>query len=161
MLWDEKARREVPGWLSWLHFQLLISTQIMISWSWSTPPGAVSSAPRWVWTLLKILSLPLPLPTRSFLSLKKTKSQKKTVSYPMMILSEERLSDIKNILHYVFWVAQLSVDFGAGDDLAVYWLKSHDRLCPDGTERAWDSSSLLSLYSSHIRTFSPFKINKL
>ena len=42
-----------PGWLSQLSFQLLILTQVLISWSWDQ---ALHQAQHWAWSLLKILS---------------------------------------------------------------------------------------------------------
>ena len=46
------------AWVAQLSVQLLISAQVMISQSWAWLPH---QAPCWVWNLLKILSLPLPL----------------------------------------------------------------------------------------------------
>ena len=46
------------GWLSWLSVWLLISAQVMISWSWDQAPHWVLC---WLWSLLGILSLSLSL----------------------------------------------------------------------------------------------------
>ena len=56
----------VPGWLIQLNVQFLVSVWVMISGSWGQAP---CEALRWMWSLLEILSLPLPLPL--WLSLKK------------------------------------------------------------------------------------------
>ena len=47
-----------PGWLSQVSTRLLVSSLVMISWLWD---GALGQALCWVWSPLKILSLPLPL----------------------------------------------------------------------------------------------------
>ena len=50
---------EAPTWLSQLSIGLLISAQVMIPGWWHRAPHP---ALHWVWSPLKILSLPLPLP---------------------------------------------------------------------------------------------------
>ena len=75
----KNAYGEAPGWLSQLSIQLLISTWVMISglWDW----GACW-APRWVWSLLGILSLPLPVPSAHACSLPlKTNKQTESKAY--------------------------------------------------------------------------------
>ena len=44
----------IPGWLSWLSLQLLISAQVMILELWDWAP---SWALHWAWTLLRVLFL--------------------------------------------------------------------------------------------------------
>ena len=60
-----------PGWLSWLSAWLLISAQVIIPGSWDR---ALSQAPSWAWSLLKILSFSLnrsfPMHARSLLEIK-------------------------------------------------------------------------------------------
>ena len=62
-----------PGWLSQVSIWLLISVPVMIPGSWDWAPCRASY---WVWSLLKILSFPLPLLLPHTLSLSQIKRER-------------------------------------------------------------------------------------
>ena len=80
LFFKKRISKMFRRWGAWvaqsLNFLLLISPQVMISGLWDQVPHWVV---HWVWSLLGILILPLPLslPSSHFLSLLKKKKTKK------------------------------------------------------------------------------------
>ena len=59
------------------------------------------------------------------------------------------------------WLSQLSIqlDFSSGHDLTIHEIETHDALCTDSVDPAWDSLSLCPS-PAHVLSLS-LKINKL
>ena len=134
-----------PGWLSWLSVRVLILARVMIPglWDW-----ALSGTPRWVWSLLRILSLPPSLrpcsePALS-LSLSKVKILKKCIS-PGYFGSHTVLFRI--------WMLQLSVQFLF--ILRHYFLKFLDVPKRDISYKSLSSRVSSSIPTSPAPTFLP------
>ena len=87
-----------PGWLSQLSIRFLFLARVMIPGSWDQ---ALSWAPRWAWSLLKILplsfslSLPLPLSPLHSLSIKENKVKENEMKWNEMKWNEMKWKKMK------------------------------------------------------------------